>query len=94
MKRQFSALFLAQPRYSLFQLLTSEVRAHAFVCLGKLCLRNEKIAKKSIALFVRELEVDNYNTKIYNSPCNIYIYIYIFVHDTNYIIGWFRSNTA
>ena len=32
------------------------VRAHAFVALGKLCLEDEKLAKRCILLFVRELQ--------------------------------------
>lgn len=34
----------------------SEVRAHAFTALGKLCLRDEGLAKRCVTMFVRELE--------------------------------------
>jgi hypothetical protein len=36
--------------------LSSTVRAHAFVAMGKLCLKDESLAKRTIQLFVRELE--------------------------------------
>ncbi|CAH1786833.1 unnamed protein product, partial [Owenia fusiformis] len=36
--------------------VSSRIRAHAFVTLGKLCLQNEDIAKKCIAAMARELE--------------------------------------
>ncbi|XP_067127174.1 condensin-2 complex subunit D3-L-like [Centruroides vittatus] len=35
--------------------ITSKVRAHAFIALGKLCLQNENFAKKSIAALAKEL---------------------------------------
>lgn len=31
------------------------IRAHAFITLGKLCLQNEDVAKKSVAAMAREL---------------------------------------
>lgn len=34
------------------------VRGHAFITLGKFCLRDESLAKTCIALFVKELETD------------------------------------
>ncbi|XP_020038815.2 condensin-2 complex subunit D3 isoform X2 [Castor canadensis] len=37
--------------------MPSEIRAHAIITLGKLCLQNEDLAKKSIPALVRELEV-------------------------------------
>ncbi|XP_074660427.1 condensin-2 complex subunit D3-L-like [Tubulanus polymorphus] len=36
--------------------MSTTIRAHAFVTLGKLCLQNESLAKKSIAAMARELE--------------------------------------
>jgi len=36
--------------------LSSSIRAHAFLTLGKLCLRNEVLAKRCIQLFIAELE--------------------------------------
>ncbi|XP_005378647.1 PREDICTED: condensin-2 complex subunit D3 [Chinchilla lanigera] len=37
--------------------MPSVIRAHAIITLGKLCLQNEDLAKKSIPALVRELEV-------------------------------------
>ena len=37
----------------------SSVRAHAFITLGKLCLRDESLAKDSLNIFARELHEDN-----------------------------------
>ena len=37
--------------------MSSKVRAHAFVTLGKLCLQHENIAKKCVAAMARELEI-------------------------------------
>jgi condensin-2 complex subunit D3 len=36
--------------------LDASVRGHAFVALGKLCLKDQALAKRSITIFVRELE--------------------------------------
>ncbi|XP_023559608.1 condensin-2 complex subunit D3 isoform X2 [Octodon degus] len=38
-------------------IVPSVIRAHAVITLGKLCLQNEDLAKKSIPALVRELEV-------------------------------------
>ena len=35
--------------------VSSSIRAHAFISLGKLCLRDAALAKRSLPLFVREL---------------------------------------
>ncbi|XP_031558321.1 condensin-2 complex subunit D3-like isoform X2 [Actinia tenebrosa] len=39
--------------------LSSTVKAHAFVTLGKLCLQNENLAKKCIAVLARELDLSD-----------------------------------
>jgi condensin-2 complex subunit D3 len=36
--------------------IASSVRAHAFVALGKMCLNDEALAKKSVPLFITEME--------------------------------------
>ena len=38
------------------QPIPDEIRAHAFVALGKLCLSNYDLAKQYITVFVRELQ--------------------------------------
>lgn len=39
--------------------VSSLVRAHAFAALGKMCLIDEGLAKKSVPLFIREIEKSN-----------------------------------
>ncbi|GAB1607831.1 condensin-2 complex subunit D3-like [Argonauta hians] len=39
--------------------LSSRVRGHAFITLGKFCLQNEDLAKKCVAALVRELETSS-----------------------------------
>lgn len=39
--------------------LSSRVRGHAFITLGKFCLQNEDLAKKCVAALVRELEMSS-----------------------------------
>ncbi|KAI1727657.1 non-SMC mitotic condensation complex subunit 1 domain-containing protein [Ditylenchus destructor] len=40
------------------ELLTRTVRAHAVLTLGKLCLQDEKLAKKCVPVFVRQLKAN------------------------------------
>ncbi|KAE9417361.1 hypothetical protein Angca_004234, partial [Angiostrongylus cantonensis] len=39
-------------------LLTQKVRAHAVLTIGKFCLMNEKIAKSTIPVFVKQLRLN------------------------------------
>ncbi|KAK5582956.1 hypothetical protein RB653_004546 [Dictyostelium firmibasis] len=39
------------------ELIPTSIRAHAFITLGKLCLGDDKMAKKCIATFAKELEI-------------------------------------
>ena len=39
--------------------IPSAVRAHAFVVLGKFCVRNRSVAKKCIGVFIRELSMQS-----------------------------------
>ncbi|XP_064488589.1 condensin-2 complex subunit D3-like [Ornithodoros turicata] len=39
--------------------VTSRIRAHAFVALGKMCLQNEEFAKKVVAAVAKELELSD-----------------------------------
>jgi condensin-2 complex subunit D3 len=41
------------------ELLSRTVRAHAVLTLGKLCLQDEKLAKKCIPVFIRQLKVNH-----------------------------------
>lgn len=43
--------------------ISSEVRAHAYVALGKMCLKKESLAKKIMPLMVAELHENNTNGK-------------------------------
>lgn len=36
-----------------------QVRAHAFLSLGKVCLRDKNLAKENVNLFVRELALSH-----------------------------------
>ena len=35
--------------------ISNTIRAHAFICLGKLCLRDQSLSKKSLPLFIQAL---------------------------------------
>ena len=48
------------------ELLTKNVRAHAVLTLGKLCLHDEELAKKCIPVFIRELK-NNANHTVRNN---------------------------
>ncbi|EFA77299.1 non-SMC condensin II complex [Heterostelium album PN500] len=41
------------------QAIPQSVRAHAFITLGKLCLGDDRLAKKCIATFAKELEISD-----------------------------------
>jgi len=47
----------------------SALRAHAFITLGKLCLRDESLAKESLNILARELHRDSHSDPAVSSNC-------------------------
>uniref|UniRef100_A0A915CTU7 Condensin complex subunit 1 C-terminal domain-containing protein n=1 Tax=Ditylenchus dipsaci TaxID=166011 RepID=A0A915CTU7_9BILA len=58
---RFSSVFIMKidNRVLRAELLTRTVRAHAVLTLGKLCLQDEKLAKKCVPVFIRQLKVNH-----------------------------------
>mmetsp|Transcript_1016 Transcript_1016/g.1742 ORF Transcript_1016/g.1742 Transcript_1016/m.1742 type:complete len:825 (-) Transcript_1016:481-2955(-) len=49
--------------------IPSALRAHAFITLGKLCLRDESLAKESLNILARELHRDSHSDPAVSSNC-------------------------
>eukprot|EP00985_Skeletonema_marinoi_P018171 scaffold10085_cov80-Skeletonema_marinoi.AAC.1 len=47
----------------------SSIRAHAFVALGKFCLRNEALAKENLNIIARELDQESNTDPAVMSNC-------------------------